>query len=60
MTYIDEDETEILELSSNKTFFIVLKIPEECVNEEGLHHLINERVIMPYVLFTGAGGGRGS
>lgn len=50
VTYIDEDENEIPELSSNKTFFIMLRIPEECVNEEGLHHLLTKRVIMPYVL----------
>ncbi|NP_001413965.1 TPA-induced transmembrane protein homolog isoform 1 [Mus musculus] len=43
VTYIDEDENEILELSSNKTFFITLKIPEECANEEELHHLLTER-----------------
>ncbi|XP_051006305.1 TPA-induced transmembrane protein [Acomys russatus] len=48
VTYIDEDETEILELSSNKTFFIVLKIPEECVNEEELHHLLNKRLTDVY------------
>lgn len=52
VTYIDEDENEIPELSSNKTFFIVFKIPEECVNEEELHHSLTKRVIMPYVLFT--------
>ncbi|XP_004706532.2 TPA-induced transmembrane protein [Echinops telfairi] len=33
-TYIDEDENEVLELSSNKTFLVRLKIPEECVTEE--------------------------
>ncbi|XP_075399072.1 TPA-induced transmembrane protein [Tenrec ecaudatus] len=32
--YIDEDENEILDLSSNKTFLVRLKIPEECVAEE--------------------------
>lgn len=52
VTYIDEDENEILELSSNKTFFIMLKIPEECANEEELHHLLTERVIMSYILFA--------
>lgn len=52
VTYIDEDENEMPELSSNKTFFIVLKIPEECANEEELHHLLTKRVIMSYVLFT--------
>ncbi|XP_052014968.1 TPA-induced transmembrane protein [Apodemus sylvaticus] len=46
--YIDEDENEILELSSNKTFFIMLKIPEECANEEGLHHLLTERLTDTY------------
>nr|BAG60364.1 unnamed protein product [Homo sapiens] len=43
VTYVDEDENEILELSSNKTFFIMLKIPEECVAEEELPHLLTER-----------------
>lgn len=28
----------------------MLKIPEECANEEDLPHLLTERVIMPYVL----------
>ncbi|XP_020862764.1 TPA-induced transmembrane protein isoform X1 [Phascolarctos cinereus] len=32
--YIDEDENEILELASNKTFLVTLKIPEECMAEE--------------------------
>ncbi|XP_021065792.1 TPA-induced transmembrane protein [Mus pahari] len=48
VTYIDEDENEILELSSNKTFFIMLKIPEECANEEELHHLLTERLTDTY------------
>ncbi|XP_012972321.1 TPA-induced transmembrane protein isoform X1 [Mesocricetus auratus] len=48
VTYIDEDENEIPELSSNKTFFIMLKIPEECVNEEGLHHLLTKRLTDMY------------
>ncbi|XP_040606694.1 TPA-induced transmembrane protein isoform X2 [Mesocricetus auratus] len=48
LTYIDEDENEIPELSSNKTFFIMLKIPEECVNEEGLHHLLTKRLTDMY------------
>ncbi|XP_036015761.1 TPA-induced transmembrane protein homolog isoform X4 [Mus musculus] len=48
VTYIDEDENEILELSSNKTFFITLKIPEECANEEELHHLLTERLTDTY------------
>lgn len=45
VTYIDEDENEVIELSSNKTFFIMLKIPEECVTEEELPHLLTKRVI---------------
>lgn len=28
----------------------MLKIPEECANEEDLPHLLTKRVIMPYVL----------
>ncbi|XP_021041290.1 TPA-induced transmembrane protein [Mus caroli] len=48
VTYIDEDENEILELSSNKTFFIMLKIPEECANEEDLHRLLTERLTDMY------------
>uniref|UniRef100_G3S440 Chromosome 3 open reading frame 52 n=1 Tax=Gorilla gorilla gorilla TaxID=9595 RepID=G3S440_GORGO len=45
VTYVDEDENEILELSSNKTFFVMLKIPEECVAEEELPHLLTEREV---------------
>uniref|UniRef100_A0A2K5Q249 Chromosome 3 open reading frame 52 n=1 Tax=Cebus imitator TaxID=2715852 RepID=A0A2K5Q249_CEBIM len=45
VTYVDEDENEILELSSNKTFLIMLKIPEECVAEEDLPHLLTEREV---------------
>lgn len=45
VTYIDEDENEILELSSNKTFFVTLRIPEECVTEEELPHLLQKRVM---------------
>lgn len=48
VTYIDEDENEMPELSSNKTFFIVLKIPEECANEEELHHLLTKRLTDMY------------
>ncbi|KAM4887411.1 TPA-induced transmembrane protein [Thomomys bottae] len=48
VTYIDEDEDEILELSSNKTFFMMLKIPEECVPEETLPHLLQERLTDVY------------
>ncbi|XP_074070586.1 TPA-induced transmembrane protein [Macrotis lagotis] len=33
-SYSDEDENEILELASNKTFMITLKVPEECMDEE--------------------------
>ncbi|XP_006895419.1 PREDICTED: TPA-induced transmembrane protein [Elephantulus edwardii] len=47
-TYIDEDEYEIPELSSNKTFMIMLKIPEECVTEEKLPHLLTERLTDVY------------
>lgn len=50
VTYVDEDENEILELSSNKTFLVMLKIPEECVAEEELPHLLTEKVIPSYVL----------
>lgn len=46
VTYIDEDENEILELSSNKTFLVVFKIPEECTAEEEWPHLLMERVII--------------
>lgn len=48
VTYIDEDENEMPELSSNKTFFIVLKIPEECANEEELHQLLTKRLTDMY------------
>ncbi|XP_006155201.1 TPA-induced transmembrane protein isoform X2 [Tupaia chinensis] len=48
VTYIDEDENEILELSSNKTFLVMLKIPEECVTEEGLLHLLTKRLTDVY------------
>ncbi|XP_048202549.1 TPA-induced transmembrane protein [Perognathus longimembris pacificus] len=48
VTYVDEDEHEILELSTNKTFFMMLKIPEECVTEEELPHLLTERLTEVY------------
>ncbi|XP_054433200.1 TPA-induced transmembrane protein [Pteronotus mesoamericanus] len=48
VTYMDEDENEILELSSNKTFLVTLKIPEECVTEEELPHLLKKRLIDVY------------
>ncbi|XP_055116266.1 TPA-induced transmembrane protein [Symphalangus syndactylus] len=48
VTYVDEDENEILELSSNKTFFVMLKIPEECVAQEELPHLLTERLTDVY------------
>ncbi|XP_019570753.2 TPA-induced transmembrane protein [Rhinolophus sinicus] len=48
VTYIDEDENEILELSSNKTFLVMLKIPEECVAEEELSHLLKKRLTDVY------------
>lgn len=48
VTYIDEDENEVLELSSNKTFLIMLKIPEECVTEEELPHLLMKRLTDVY------------
>lgn len=48
VTYIDEDENEILELSSNKTFLVVLKIPEECAAEEEWPHLLMERLTHVY------------
>nr|XP_008265182.1 TPA-induced transmembrane protein [Oryctolagus cuniculus] len=44
VTYVDEDENEILELSSNKTFFIMLKIPEDCMTEEQLPQLLTRRL----------------
>ena len=44
VTYIDEDENEILELSSNETFLVMLKIPEECVSEEELPDMLEKRV----------------
>uniref|UniRef100_G3T2W6 Chromosome 3 open reading frame 52 n=1 Tax=Loxodonta africana TaxID=9785 RepID=G3T2W6_LOXAF len=47
-TYIDEDENEILELSSNKTFFVMLKVPEECVTEEELPGLLLKRLTAVY------------
>ncbi|XP_012642912.1 TPA-induced transmembrane protein [Microcebus murinus] len=48
VTYVDEDENEILELSSNKTFLVMLKIPEECVTEEELPHLLTKRLTDVY------------
>ncbi|XP_030892135.1 TPA-induced transmembrane protein [Leptonychotes weddellii] len=48
VTYVDEDADEILELSSNKTFLVVLKVPEECATEEGLPHLLTERLTDVY------------
>ncbi|XP_069328697.1 TPA-induced transmembrane protein [Eulemur rufifrons] len=48
VTYVDEDENEILELSSNKTFLVMLKIPEECVTEEELSHLLTKRLTDVY------------
>uniref|UniRef100_A0A2K5HPT2 TPA-induced transmembrane protein n=1 Tax=Colobus angolensis palliatus TaxID=336983 RepID=A0A2K5HPT2_COLAP len=45
VTYVDEDENEILELSSNKTFLVMLKIPEECVAEEELPHLLTGKKV---------------
>ncbi|XP_037691257.1 TPA-induced transmembrane protein [Choloepus didactylus] len=47
-TYIDEDENEILELSSNKTFLVMVKIPEECVTEEELLNLLTKRLTDVY------------
>lgn len=52
VTYIDEDENEILELSSNKTFLVMLKIPEECVTAKELPHLLMKRVMGIYALFA--------
>ncbi|XP_012665492.1 TPA-induced transmembrane protein [Otolemur garnettii] len=48
VTYVDEDENEVLELSSNKTFLVMLKIPEECVTEEELPHLLTKRLTDVY------------
>ncbi|KAF4026041.1 hypothetical protein G4228_018013 [Cervus hanglu yarkandensis] len=48
LTYIDEDENEILELSSNETFSVMLKIPEECVSEEELPDMLQKRVTHVY------------
>ncbi|XP_035130053.3 TPA-induced transmembrane protein-like [Callithrix jacchus] len=48
VTYVDEDEDEILELSSDQTFLVSLKIPEECVAEEDLPHLLTERLTDVY------------
>uniref|UniRef100_A0A8C6E3F7 TPA-induced transmembrane protein n=1 Tax=Moschus moschiferus TaxID=68415 RepID=A0A8C6E3F7_MOSMO len=45
VTYIDEDENEILELSSNETFSVMLKIPEECVSEEELPDMLEKRQV---------------
>ncbi|XP_043849424.1 TPA-induced transmembrane protein [Dromiciops gliroides] len=48
-SYSDEDENEILELSSNKTFLVTLKIPEECITEEDtLSNELSERLTMVY------------
>ncbi|XP_057553856.1 TPA-induced transmembrane protein isoform X2 [Hippopotamus amphibius kiboko] len=48
VTYVDEDENEILELLSNKTFLVMLKIPEECVTEEKLPDLLTKRLTDVY------------
>ncbi|XP_058411758.1 TPA-induced transmembrane protein [Diceros bicornis minor] len=48
VTYVDEDENEILELSSNKTFLVMLKIPEDCITEEELPHLLTKRLTDVY------------
>lgn len=48
VTYVDEDESEIPELSSNKTFLVILKIPEECVAEEELPHLLTKKLTDVY------------
>lgn len=48
VTYVDEDENEILELSSNKTFLVMLKIPEACVTEEELPNLLTKRLTDVY------------
>ncbi|KAG8509499.1 TPA-induced transmembrane protein, partial [Galemys pyrenaicus] len=48
VTYIDEDENEVPELSSNKTFLVMLKIPDECVSQEELPHLLTQRLTDVY------------
>ncbi|KAJ8792668.1 hypothetical protein J1605_019594 [Eschrichtius robustus] len=48
VTYVDEDENEIRELSSNKTFLVMLKIPEDCVTEEKLPDLLTKRLTDVY------------
>ncbi|KAK2488908.1 LOW QUALITY PROTEIN: hypothetical protein MC885_007854 [Smutsia gigantea] len=48
VTYVDEDENEIVELASNKTFLIMLKIPKECITEEELPHLLTKRLTDVY------------
>uniref|UniRef100_A0A2K6FG05 Chromosome 3 open reading frame 52 n=1 Tax=Propithecus coquereli TaxID=379532 RepID=A0A2K6FG05_PROCO len=48
VTYIKMEDNEILELSSNKTFLVMLKIPEECVTEEELPHLLTKRLTDVY------------
>ncbi|XP_010628439.1 TPA-induced transmembrane protein isoform X1 [Fukomys damarensis] len=53
--YIDEDENEIIELSSNKTFFIMLRIPEECIAEEELPHLLTKRLTDVYSMSPSLG-----
>uniref|UniRef100_A0A673SKM9 TPA induced trans-membrane protein n=1 Tax=Suricata suricatta TaxID=37032 RepID=A0A673SKM9_SURSU len=47
-TYIDEDENEILELSSNKTFLVMLKVPEDCVTEGELPEQLRNRLTAVY------------
>ncbi|XP_055965385.1 TPA-induced transmembrane protein [Sorex fumeus] len=47
-TYIDEDEDEIPELSSSITFWVRLKIPEECSSEKELQQLLLERLTDVY------------
>ncbi|XP_074219328.1 TPA-induced transmembrane protein isoform X3 [Camelus bactrianus] len=48
VTYVDEDENDTFELSSSKTFLLVLKLPEECVTEEELPDLLTERITDVY------------
>ncbi|XP_072470125.1 TPA-induced transmembrane protein [Notamacropus eugenii] len=48
-SYRDEDENEILELASNITFLVTLKIPEECmIEEDTLSNELSKRLTSIY------------
>ncbi|XP_044525121.1 TPA-induced transmembrane protein [Gracilinanus agilis] len=49
VTHMDEDEHEIFELASNKTFLVTVKIPEQCMaKENSLSNELSERLTNVY------------